>query len=151
MKPKGYVRFKGDYKELKNLGFKFQKLYARNYMQWGNEELGLRVWKRGKDITFDEMNLYTLLKFLETYPTVRKMDGYIAFYKFHTDKNNFTYEPWIEENHQKYLSFMESFQKDYTGPELPYRTVVTVDLSTLEFLREWKAKGWWELVEYKVK
>jgi len=53
MKPKGYIRFKGDYKQLKKMGFIFQKLYAWNYMQWGNAELGLRVWKKGRDITFN--------------------------------------------------------------------------------------------------
>lgn len=45
-----HMTFKGSFKDLKKDGFKFQKLFARNYMQWGfdnGEEYGsdhISVW-----------------------------------------------------------------------------------------------------------
>lgn len=46
-----HLRFTGSFSALKKEGFKFQKLYARNYMQWcfdNGEEFGyehISVWK----------------------------------------------------------------------------------------------------------
>jgi hypothetical protein len=51
MMKKRYIRFNGDYSKLKKQGFKFQKLYAANYMQWCRPDLNLRVWKKGGDVT----------------------------------------------------------------------------------------------------
>ena len=43
------VKFTGDFKELKKLGYSFQKLYAKNYMQWDNGDIS--IWKKGGDVT----------------------------------------------------------------------------------------------------
>lgn len=57
-----YLAFHGDYNALKNRGFVFQKLYANNYLQWALEtekHLGyVRVWKRGAEVTVDELTNY---------------------------------------------------------------------------------------------
>ena len=46
-----YIKFTGDYAKLKSMGYVFQKLYASNYMQWCHEDTGIRVWKRGSDVS----------------------------------------------------------------------------------------------------
>lgn len=51
-----YIKFIGDYSQLKHLGFVFQNLYAGNYMQWNND--GFRVWKRGAELTIDGLVNY---------------------------------------------------------------------------------------------
>lgn len=57
-----YLAFHGDYSALKGMGFKFQKLYANNYMQWELETQkhlsSIRIWKRGGDVTVDELTNY---------------------------------------------------------------------------------------------
>ena len=47
------ISFTGDYSQLKTMGFKFQKLYAANYMQWHHEESGIHIWKKGADVTIN--------------------------------------------------------------------------------------------------
>ena len=72
-----YINFTGDYAELKNCGFKFQKLYATNYMQWSLEEFHLRVWKVGHEITRDgDSDLGQLFEFHNTKPEISVMDGW---------------------------------------------------------------------------
>lgn len=48
-----FVKFTGDFAQLKDLGYSFQKLYAANYQQWNKDDL--RVWKKGQDVTHDEL------------------------------------------------------------------------------------------------
>lgn len=56
------IRFTGDYSQLKSMGYSFQKLYAGNYMQWANESTehlcSTRVWKKGAEVTIDELTNY---------------------------------------------------------------------------------------------
>lgn len=47
-----YVRFTGDFAQLKKLGYDFQKLYAANYQQWNKGSV--RVWRKGSDVTLDQ-------------------------------------------------------------------------------------------------
>ena len=54
-----YIKFTGVYTELKNMGYTFQKLYASNYMQWCHDDTGIRVWKKGADVTIDAVVNYT--------------------------------------------------------------------------------------------
>jgi len=53
------LKFIGPYKALKGDGFQFQRLYARNYMQWcktvGPEPNNIRIWKKGNDVEFDDL------------------------------------------------------------------------------------------------
>lgn len=52
--PKKYfVKFTGDFSELKKLGYSFQKLYAANYQQWNKDNI--RVWKKGQEVTHDDL------------------------------------------------------------------------------------------------
>lgn len=51
------LTFTGRYSELKNHGFAFQALYARNYRQWARELSGghtLRVWQKGNTVEIDD-------------------------------------------------------------------------------------------------
>lgn len=59
----GYVRFLGDYAELKSLGYGFQKLYARNHQQWHKE--GVRVWRKGAEVTFDPLMAHLLAQLIQ--------------------------------------------------------------------------------------
>ena len=49
------IGFTGDYAQLKNMGFEFQKLYAGNYMQWHHEKADVRIWKKGADVTISKI------------------------------------------------------------------------------------------------
>ena len=108
----GYVRFTGKFDRLKFLGYKFQKLFAGNYMQWS--KCGFRVWKRGSDITHDAFDLYKLIKFLDTEPIVMRSGSGIGFYKFYSDSesNEYDYYPMNDENKQRYSKFLKSFSND---------------------------------------
>jgi hypothetical protein len=51
--PKDYfVKFTGEYCQLKTLGYSFQHLYAGNYQQWNKKDLS--VWRKGEDVTHDK-------------------------------------------------------------------------------------------------
>ena len=63
--------FVGDWKKLKPLGYKFQKLYAANYIcyhkgnEYSTEEIW--IWKKGKDIqcsTLNALETSFLIKYL---------------------------------------------------------------------------------------
>ena len=54
------VKFIGAYRDLKHIGFKFQKLYAMNYMQWHHEPSDIRIWKKGNDVTCNQYPRDTL-------------------------------------------------------------------------------------------
>jgi len=45
-----YIKFTGDYAKLKSMGYKFQRLFAGNYMQWCKDD-EYRVWKKGAELT----------------------------------------------------------------------------------------------------
>lgn len=47
-----YVKFTGEFSQLKKLGYGFQKLYAANYQQWNKGSV--RVWRKGSDVTLDQ-------------------------------------------------------------------------------------------------
>lgn len=66
-----YIRFKGDYSKLKSMGYEFQRLFARNYMQWHNNET--RIWKKGADVTIERV-LNHSGAFLELYLRHRKAE-----------------------------------------------------------------------------
>lgn len=52
--PKEYfVSFIGDYAQLTELEYSFQKLYAANYQQWNKGDI--RAWKKGKIVTHDQL------------------------------------------------------------------------------------------------
>lgn len=49
------LEFIGPFAELKTLGFEFQRLYAANYMQWGHDASDIRVWKKGREVTCNQL------------------------------------------------------------------------------------------------
>lgn len=146
----GFVKFTGDYTQLKKLGFRFQKLYARNYMQW--EKDGFRVWKRGGDITWDDFCLYRLLKFMETHE-IPNVNGYLRFYKFYSDpkRNEFEMRPYNEFNHKIYVANFKEWSKvtdDTPDNELPqYIASQGIHADTLQTFRDLCNMGWVEIVD----
>jgi len=140
---KGYVKFTGQYNKLKSMGFEFQKLHAMNYMQW--ERNDFRIWKKGSEITHDELRLYTFMKFLETCPTLRVLDNrVVSFYYIRNDKTHeVEYLPYTEENKKMYWAFM---QNDDDFPDI-YISSQAIDKKTLDDIKEFKDLGWYELVD----
>jgi len=55
-KPTRMLKYRGRYSDLKNEGFKFQKLYARNYMVWHREvgESYVWFWRAGRDVEIED-------------------------------------------------------------------------------------------------
>jgi len=158
MRDQGYLKFTGDYKKLKKMGFEFQKLYASNYMQWHKNHF--RVWKKGSDITHDEYDLYQLVKFLKTNPKVKSYkdkDGNlesITFYKFRDSNSDrdYYYGERNEENSKRYadnqkawLNLSEDAPDEDVPPSYDW---AWVKKDTLDFLQELKDLDWYELVQY---
>lgn len=149
----GYVKFTGDYSKLKTIGYKFQKLYASNYMQWNKGDL--RVWRKGSDITHDEFNLYDFLSFMRTNPELRTMKGYRGgVYRSYLitidDENNTTCLPYTAENSQLYFDNIKAWHDwdEESGEPAPiqmYSKCVNDDL--MEQLKELEDLGWYELVD----
>lgn len=77
-----YVQFTGEYTKLKTIGFKFQKLFANNYLQWNSGDY--RVWKKGNDITNDRFTDAEFASIVEILSTL--------------DMNNL---PFVESNYIK--------------------------------------------------
>ncbi|MFA5312356.1 MAG: hypothetical protein WC375_03425 [Methanomassiliicoccales archaeon] len=62
-----YVKFIGKFADLKTIGYKFQHMYANNYMCWTKhadpEGYGdtVWIWKKGRDVEFNDINSLTYL------------------------------------------------------------------------------------------
>lgn len=152
----GYLKFTGEFAKLKSMGYEFQKLFAANYMQWHKN--GLRIFKRGSDITHGNIDLYKLVKFIRntTSPDhVRMSEKHVSFYKFYSnaDTNEYDYYPMTEENKKKYGDNMKQWGKvkDNTPKDKlpPYMTTEIVRKSMLLDLEELNKLGWYELAEYE--
>jgi hypothetical protein len=52
------IKFTGEYKELKSMGYEFQKMYAGNYRQWRHQEAQIGIWQRGADIEHDRIRSF---------------------------------------------------------------------------------------------
>ncbi len=151
MSDSGYLKFTGKYAELKKMGYSFQKLYAKNYMQWNKN--GVRVWKNGAEITLENINAYKLIKFFRTNPKVRTWNNgkSIGFFKFYDqDHENYEYLPATDENKKKYSENQAAWglvQDDCEKENLPpYYSTELVGLELIEQLQEFKDLGWYELV-----
>ena len=158
-----YIKFTGKYNELKKMGFEFQRLFANNYMQWCNEEMGIRVWKKGGDVTWDhDQDIGKVFEFLATKPDVRipayddKILGHfkasVKFYKYVPDRENhmeFEFLEINEENDTRYYDHMKEWGKVSDDENYPkpteYWSVVWNDLKPIEYIEDWMDKGWCEL------
>ena len=49
------IKFVGDFKELIPMGFKFQRLYASNYICYIKE--GIFIWRKGKELTCNRIEM----------------------------------------------------------------------------------------------
>jgi len=145
-----HVKFTGTFKELKSQGFKFCKLFADNYMQWS--KYGVRVWKRGGDVTLDNYNLYMLIKFFQGNPKVSVGEYSLGFYKIKNDDGSFYYAPADEETIQLYITrrneIHQMLKDDISSEFWPTsHESVFIDLETMETLKAMKELKWFELVD----
>lgn len=152
----GYLKFTGNYNKLQEMGYEFQKLYASNYMQWHKD--GLRIFKRGADITHGNINLYKLVKLmrgLESDNDVKQSEKCVSFYKFYSnvDANEYEYYPITTETRQQY---MDNGKQWATLPEQcpnddfpPYMVMETVMKTMLRDLEELNKLGWYQLVKHE--
>ena len=69
-----YIKFTGDFAELKKMGYKFHKLYARNYMCWMKGTLA--IWKKGSDVQMDEFRNFLAVAILRM---IEETDGDLPF------------------------------------------------------------------------
>jgi len=128
----GYVKFTGDFSKLKKRGYKFQRLYAWNYMSWSKGDL--IIWKRGTEICSGDHDLFKLISFLETNPQVKlypKLNG-MAIYKLYSDvkTNEYKYAPYNEESQKIYL---DDIKKAVDGDfdDMKHHTSVCIDLDLI--------------------
>lgn len=150
----GYLKFTGDYTALKTLGYKFQKLYAANYMSWSKE--GVFIFKKGADVSHGNINLFKLVEFLKTNPAVRiGSHGGIAFYKFYSDvderPNDYDYFPLTEENKEKYRTNMDAWgnwDKESGEPAPDYMSMEFVGDNILNLIKELNDRGWIETAHW---
>ena len=147
----GYVRFTGDYAQLKGLGYEFQKLHAANYMSWNKN--GVFIFKKGADVTHGEIDLYNLLSFLDTNPEVRETDDRIIFFKQEIEEgiahsSNFYFLPYDAAHRKAYCASQRAWASYTDGMEKPpYISTQSVTHELLAQLNELRERGWLELVE----
>lgn len=150
----GYLKFTGDYAALKTLGYKFQKLFAGNYMSWSKD--GVFIFKKGADVSHGNINLFKLVEFLKTDPAVRISRSGIAFYKFYsnTDENEYDYYPLTEENKAKYIANMNEWRdwdKDGVEPAPEIYSMEHVGDKLLNLIKELNDRGWIETAHWEEK
>jgi len=147
-----YVKFTGKYAELKKLGYEFQKLYARNYLQWNKEDL--RVWKVGAEVTNDSWGslfgiiLEQLLTLdLNNLPFKKcdRFDDYLYLYVYtHKDRNTGTLDrsEWFECDKISYESYQQDDREKYINN--PWTRTIIVE-SCIQPIIELYNKGWIEV------
>lgn len=169
-----YIKFVGDYSKLKFRGYSFQRLFASNYMQW--EKNGLRVWKKGAELTIDELTnfegaffelflntvSFPLLgrKYLSLYINRKTHEvtldrtaydtQFLALAAYDTqlnDKFPVSESKGINDGYEKHQWQQE--QGDLIGIErVDYDWCnTTINITTLESIRELNDDGWLELAE----
>lgn len=154
----GYVRFTGEFKKLKGMGYKFGKYFASNYIGYSRGKL--MIWKAGKDITYDDGSLYDLLSFLATDPMVHeynpddptnrfKLDGIRILHEYDAD-NDKKWLPCTEETrirHRDIHLAWSAWDKDSGEPAPPMVGSSFIEREFLNQIQELKDLGWLELVE----
>lgn len=143
-----YIKFTGEYKKLKSMGFVFQRLFAGNYMQWCKD--GIRIWKKGSDITYDEINLYKLLKLIEEpnqrWSKVGSLHVVKVYDKETRECDLLSYYDGFELAKDWMLSFGEG-KEDEDRRDLPEAYTDLIGSSVFEIMKELKKMGWWEYDE----
>lgn len=113
-----YIKFTGNYSQLKHMGYTFQKLYASNYMQWEND--GFRVWKRGAELTIDRLTNYegSFLELILSYrnsgkkiETTESRFSNSAYLTILQNNKDYSVKIWDDSAKEKYLKQ----EKELTG------------------------------------
>jgi hypothetical protein len=158
-----YLRFTGNVKNLKSIGFEFQKLFADNRINWSKEDLKhihyTRIWKAGNRITLDALVNYEG-RFFESFFHREKEGLPIDIKKLgantyiHFAKNVETLEvnlcpDFIHNVKTAQMNFLLAFsaQPDNAKevPERPLWHVDTIDIRALSTLGKLRKNGLVEL------
>ena len=150
MRRQGYLKFTGKFGELKKMGYRFQRMYAANYMCWNKN--GIYIYKKGSDITSGEYDLYQLLTLLQSDSQLLRRDsGRISFYIVYSNDGTFEYREVTEENHRLAMETLDKW-RNY-NPDTDERPqimeLIGVPRRILETLKELEDRGWYELVPYE--
>jgi len=139
-----YIKFTGDYSQLKNMGYEFQKLFAGNYMQWSKGYT--RIWKKGGDVSIDRLTNYegAFFEWFKRYydkqvPLPTTKHGFIRVQlDMQTGEVNLNVTKYVEQN-----------KAMMTDDSVEYRYELTVlSVKNLSPLLELVKLGWVELGEY---
>ncbi len=128
------------------MGYTFQRMFAGNYMSWNQE--GIYIYKKGGEITDNDINLGKFMLFMETNPVVRHYPAGISFFKFYTnvDKNEYDYHAWTDENRLRmHVNMVEwaEWDKKITGAAPVYiGDSFRVSNKKIAMLNELKTLGW---------
>lgn len=162
-----YLKFTGDFSQLKAMGFEFCKLFAGNRMQWSFENAKhihyTRIWKAARRITLDDLTNYEG-RFFEALFTRQKEKQPLDFVscagKNHIRfaKNSETREvslcpDSIAKRKKEYDDFMVRMVDHLDGkcsePERPAWEVTSIEIAALATIGEFNKKGWVELAYYE--
>tara|TARA_Y100001956_G_C4094438_1_gene174516 strand:- start:426 stop:932 length:507 start_codon:yes stop_codon:yes gene_type:complete len=164
-----YLKFTGDFSQLKSMGFEFCKLFAGNRMQWSFENVKhmhyTRIWKAASRITLDDLTNYEG-RFFEALFKRQKGDEPLEFHTLAGTnylrfvKNIHTHEVslcpnFIAERRKADEDFMQRASEylDGKGPE-PVRSeweITSIEIAALATIGELRKKGWVELAYYEQK
>lgn len=157
MKTVELLRFSGDFKRLKPMGYKFGKYYANNYIAYNllhpeAETIDLvLIWKAEKDLKFDNVSpkynvmLYkTLKQFKDTQDVINSFEPYqdedfnpicVQIFDNQIKFINFETHCFIEhfQGNEKVLKSLEKREKN--------KTITEKDFDLLQKVRVWVEKN----------
>lgn len=155
------VLFKGIYTKLKEIGFKFSRMYAGNYMQWSyrNCEFGnvIRVYKRGAELILSDQVNYTgyivdeiIKHHLDSIPVVMSKDGCAVVYAFNKETSCVSLLKRDVDTVSEYSAFMngailsnyELFEHLSENKQIETREI---DMWVVEMIVDFYKRGWIEV------
>ena len=138
------LKFTGDFKELKKLGFEYRKTHEQNCIYYRRDEV--LIWKKGRDIELADCygKSDVLYQYLEENDFQIPNRFQVAVINMETGKAE-DYDQTIHEGH--------SFMNVYTDEEMNqfykrYKKMI-VSSETIESVRELHEKKWIEVEEEK--
>lgn len=142
-----YIEFIGDFKFLKKIDFDFGYAFSSRYKSWTRE--GISVWKKGMDVTINQLPDHHAVAYELLIPLFDKKDFKIeelflqkeSFFKkttldFYVNRNNNEITLDITKFKKEEHDFIKLFLKDTPTEEMPVKhwqrmSVLIEDIQTL--------------------
>ena len=113
------IRYTGEIKNLKHMGFNFYKLYASNYKAYKNEDVGMWIFVKGRDVslnnlTDDQFDVVFDMIITDNYPLYEKdklLGGKVFFKKGEPRSCQYDNETGEILSHK---DFMNKWKKEYS-------------------------------------